>query len=42
MSQNNKRNNNIEVLRSICMLFVVISHFIYHGLKGHNVNWLTS
>lgn len=24
------------------MLFVVISHYIYHGIKGHNVEWLTS
>lgn len=38
----NIRNNNIEILRSICMLLVVISHYIYHGLKENNISWLTS
>lgn len=38
----NKRNSNIEVLRSTCMFLVVVSHYMFHGLKAYNINWLTS
>lgn len=36
----NKRNSNIEVLRSTCMFLVVVSHYMFHGLKAYNINWL--
>lgn len=28
-----KRQNNIEVLRVLCMFLIVVSHYVYHGLK---------
>jgi len=30
-----KRQTNLEVLRTISMLLVVVSHYIYHGIKNH-------
>ena len=32
-----KRQNNIEVLRVICMFLIVVSHYIYHGLKENPI-----
>lgn len=32
-----KRQNNIEVLRVICMFLIVVSHYMYHGLKENPI-----
>jgi peptidoglycan/LPS O-acetylase OafA/YrhL len=38
------RKSNFELLRIICMLFIVLHHFIVHGLEsaGYFTNTVTS
>lgn len=32
-----QRNSNIELLRIIAMLFIVFSHFSFHGYSGGGI-----
>jgi len=29
-----KRQNNVEILRVLSMFLIIVSHYIYHGLKN--------
>ena len=35
MEKSSRRQNNFEVLRMLCMFFVVTGHYIFHGVKEH-------